>query len=200
MIITLTQGIMGETMNYEHCYLPSAKVLILPHLSASGVWRVSMVDTRLHHRLGISGPFIRHDHIHVIADVLFDVPRQRPSLGIFGVEETEFSIALANADYDFFGPLANKLALAEFLSTDVSFIHFNGASQLFGFSFLHHSANAMAQIPSSLIRNSQGPFDLVSTHAFAGFAEQVNAEKPLPEWKVRIIEDRSSGDGELIAA
>jgi hypothetical protein len=41
---------------------------------------------------------------------------------------------------------------------------------------------------------------LICAHAFLGLAEQVNAEKPLPQGKVGIVEDCSSCYAELVAA
>src|SRR5208283_5030928 len=76
---------------------------------------------------GISGEFVGHNYIYIAADVLLDVPRKCSALGIFRMEEPQFTAALANSNYDFFvrgSPAASTVAL---FSAHISFVHFDSA-------------------------------------------------------------------------
>jgi hypothetical protein len=58
----------------------------------------------------------------------------------------------------------------------------------------------MAEIPRGLVAHAQTPFELVRGNALFGFAHEISGEKPLPKGQMRIMEDRSGSDRELIAA
>src|SRR6266446_6374972 len=58
----------------------------------------------------------------------------------------------------------------------------------------------MAEIPRRLIRDCQSALHLISRDAFLGLTNEIDRKKPLPQWQVRVMEDRTRRDGELIAA
>ena len=58
----------------------------------------------------------------------------------------------------------------------------------------------MAQIPSRLVGDAQGPLELVGTHTLAGFAKQIGAKEPLHQRQVRIVENRSCCDAKIVVA
>jgi hypothetical protein len=58
----------------------------------------------------------------------------------------------------------------------------------------------MAEVPRGLIGDAENSLQLVGAHSILGFAEKVDTQEPLPKGKVRVVEDRSSGHRELIAA
>ena len=58
----------------------------------------------------------------------------------------------------------------------------------------------MAEIPRRLVRNRQRALELVRGNAFLRFAHQIDRKEPFPERQMRIVKDRASGYGELIAA
>ena len=64
----------------------------------------------------------------------------------------------------------------------------------------HGLTDAVAQIPSGLVGDSQSSVELIGAHALFGFAHQVDRQKPLTQWKVGIVHDGSRRDAELIAA
>src|ERR1039458_6088939 len=142
------------------------------------------------HRVG--GEFLRHNHVHIIADVFPDVLCQRSRCRILGMEEPQFPITLLDSDYDLFGFLASVDALPSLLAAHVSLIDLHNAIQRFRIDLLHRGAYPVTEIPRRLVRHAQSPLDLISAHALAGLAEQVDAEKPLPERKMGIVKDRAS--------
>ena len=149
----------------------------------------------------VSGPFVRHDEINVAADIFLDVLRQRAGLHVLGMEETEFAAALLESDHDFLLiVLAALPVFAALDSTNKGFIYFYNAVQWFRIDFLHRRADAMAEIPCRLVGDAKDALQLIGAHALLRLTEKVDAQEPLPQGQVGIIEDRSCCDGELIAA
>lgn len=64
----------------------------------------------------------------------------------------------------------------------------------------HCGADAMAEKPCRLVGNAGNPLQLVGAHAFLGLTEQVDTQGPLPQWKVGVVEDRSSAIFEILSA
>src|SRR2546422_8922010 len=77
----------------------------------------------------VGGEVVGHDYVHILADVLADVLRERSRLYILSMEEAQITIPLANADDDFFvlQPCACSASLV--LAADVGFVHLDGAIQ-----------------------------------------------------------------------
>lgn len=148
----------------------------------------------------ISRVFIRHDHVHVLRDVLLNVLRQCAALGVLSVEESQIAIALTDSNDNFFCSLASVDALADLLSTDVGFIHFANAVHLWLADLLNSMTNAMAEIPRRAIVNFQHSVKLMRGHAFFRLANQVHGEEPLRERQMSVMEHCASRYRELVAA
>src|SRR4029077_11129831 len=151
-------------------------------------------------RLGIRGKIIRHDYVHIRAHIFLNVLRQCPALAIIGMEETEIAAALPDTDYNLFRGATSTLAALGGLAANISLIDFYDAAQRLWHRFFHRSPDAMAEIPCSLIADSEHPFNLIGTHTLAGLAKQVRGKEPFCEREMRVMEDRSRCNGELIAA
>jgi hypothetical protein len=151
--------------------------------------------------VGIGREFIGHNHVYIIADVFFDVLGKCSRLYICRVKETEIAATLPNSDNRLFGFLASIDAPSDFLSAYLGFVHFDGTSKFLKWRFLSHRVpDAMTQIPRRPVVDSQHPFKLVCRHSLAGLAKQEHSKKPFRQGQVRIVEDRASRHGELIAA
>ena len=89
------------------------------------------------------------------------------------------------------------------LSADISFVHFDrsaNAADLQGSDLCHRLADAMAEIPSRFVANGDRSPKLAGRDSLLAFAHQIHGKKPLPQSKVRIIKNRTSRHGELVAA
>ena len=64
----------------------------------------------------------------------------------------------------------------------------------------HGRPDTMAQVPRGLVGDADGPLDLVRADALLRLANQVDRHEPLPERKVRVVEDGPRGDAEAVAA
>lgn len=147
-------------------------------------------------------PFVSNEYVHVSTDVLLDVLRQCSRLGIGGMKEAQFAIALPNADYDFLASVGSffppSLTVTAQLSANEGFVHFDGAIQHRLFSFLHGRSDTMAEVPCGLVADSEFPLHLIRRMPFARFAEQQRGEEPFLQGKVRVVEDRSRCDSKLV--
>jgi hypothetical protein len=118
------------------------------------------------------------------------------------VEHSQFAIALADADDDFFLSIAARVSRSpRSPSADVGFVHFDNAIKFTLVSFEHGLADAMAEIPRCFVGlDSQGSLNLAGRHAFLGLTEQHGGEKPRHKGQVRIVEDRIHRNAELVLA
>ncbi len=152
----------------------------------------------------VSWETISDKHFDIGAYVFADVLCQRSALGIVSMEESEIAVALPQADNDFLGLFTCSLPAPPQLAADIGFIHLNRAIQHRAVCFPHGCPDTMAEIPRRFIRAivlaPDRAFELVSAHAFLGFAEQERCEEPLLQWEMGVVEDRASRDGELVVA
>ena len=152
-----------------------------------------------HGRL-VCGSVVGENHVYVLGDVFADVPSERASLCVVSMEEPEITIALADADYDFFVVEFSHLALVAVPAANVGHIHFDFAIQHWLVGLSHCVPNAVAEIPRGFVGHPHGTLNLQSGHALFGFAEQVRNEEPFSERQVRVIKDRPRSNGELVIA
>src|ERR1035438_2134665 len=160
-----------------------------------------LADSRFPHSAGVGSPVIRHNHVHVTADVLADVLRQRPRLRILSMEEPEFPAALLDADnWNLFAltvrdaPCAVRVPLT---TADPSFIHFNRAIQRLWIDFFHRGPDAMAEVPRGFVASADHALDLVRRDAFAGLTHEVGGSEPSRQGEFSILKDGSGQNGEL---
>ena len=148
----------------------------------------------------IGGEVIGYDHIHVRANVLADVLRQCAGLRIFSMEEAEIAAALTDADHNFFRFLASVNTPSDLFAAYVGFIYFNRAVQFRRGRLLNSVTNSVAQVPCCAIVDSEHSLKLVCRDSLARLAHDVGPKEPFSQRQVRIVKDRASRNGELIAA
>lgn len=159
------------------------------------------VHARAPHCIRVGRELISDHNFHVIANVLSDDLGQRAGLCILDVEEAEIAVTLSESDHDFLGFLCSVNTLADLLSADVGLIHFDGTVQHgLIFHFLHSGADAVAEVPSGFVADSQCSFHLVRGETFSRFHHQQDGRKPLVQRQVGIVKDRAGENGELIEA
>ena len=141
--------------------------------------------------------FVSHDdfdaRIHIPSNDVVDALL----IHVVGFNEVQMTTALPDADHSTF--VLQLSLVTMLLATDIGFVHFDCPGE-FVARLRHCSANSVAQVPRGLVADSERAVDLIRAHALTGFAEQVCCKKPLPQRQVRVMEDRASRDGELIAA
>lgn len=157
-------------------------------------------DVRFVERVGIGSEVICHDDVYVFGDVLPNVLGQRPGFYILRMEEAKLSATLLDADNNFFVGSASAMPLGAAPTAHICLVNLQHAVQRFRVNFLHRCPYAMAEIPRRLVADSERSLDLVGTDAFLGLGEQIDGKEPLPQGKMGVVKDRSSGDGKLIAA
>src|ERR1035437_2522533 len=125
---------------------------------------------RVPDRLAIGGQFIGHDYGNISADVLLDVSRQSSSLGIFGMEESQITAALANPNHNLFVGCGSPASRITLLSADIGFVQLDSTIQHGTLYCSHRSTNPMEQIPCGFVGTfvfaPNGSPQLMGTHAF----------------------------------
>ena len=88
------------------------------------------------------------------------------------------------------------------LAAHKGFIHFHDAEQCRAFKRVvsHRFPDAVAEIPSSLVRDSQGTVKLMGRNSLLGYAHEVDGSEPLADRKVGIVHDGPGRSTEMIAA
>ena len=95
---------------------------------------------------------------------------------------------------------ASGLAVSMLFSAKVGFVYFHSTVHHGPLYFFHGSTNPVAEIPRRFVAHSQSAFDLICAHALACFHQKQHCHKPAWQWQVRVVEDRASRHGELVAA
>src|ERR1051326_8644568 len=156
--------------------------------------------------LAVSRKLIGHDYVHIRTDVFLNVSLQRSSTRILGMEETHIAATLPDANHNFLALVHSPLAAAStaLLSANIGFVHFYRAIKHRALFRFHGSANPVKQIPRCFVRAfvltpKRAP-QLISRHPFSRFHKQQYGEKPVTQGKVRVMEDRAAGNGELVFA
>ncbi len=92
--------------------------------------------------------------------------------------------------------------LARALAADHRLVHFDHADQRGSAERVvaHRFADAVAQIPGSLVGDVQLPLELIGADALTGIAHEVDGDEPLAERQVGVVHDRARGHAELVAA
>src|SRR5579864_8909972 len=114
----------------------------------------------------VCGEIIRHYHVHIFGDVLFDVSRQRSGLNIVSVEDSSLATALPDANDNFLLSATPETAALDStlgFATHVGFIYFDNTAELFfaAFNRTHGHADSMAQEPCGLVADTEHPLELV---------------------------------------
>jgi len=150
----------------------------------------------------VSDPFVCNQYVNVLTDVFFDVLRECASPNVACMEEAEIATALPYANDNLFFGLSDSLSMSEFPTTDEGFVHLANTIKHGLIYLFHGGSDAMAQIPRGFIRafvlSPDSPLELECAHAFLSLTEQQDSKKPLLKRQMGVVEDRASGDGELI--
>jgi len=156
--------------------------------------------------VGVNRMFIGNQNVHVLTDILSNVLRNRTLLNISCMEETKIAITLPDADDDLLCVVSeSRFALASVqLAADIGFIHFDSTIEHGLICFFHCCTNAMAEIPGRFVRTlvqaPNRPLELMCAHSLFSFAKQQGSHEPFRQRQMGIMEDRASGNGELIIA
>ena len=178
--------------------LDGVGVNVTVRVLAGMVDRAVLFALQLVERPRVDRGFIGHNDFYAAADVSLDDFPHGVGLGIFRVNHPQIAIALSDADDDF---LYATLPPASGLAANVGFVNlYSAALKFFRLNVLHSLSDAVAEIPSRLIARVERALKLERRHSFFGFAHQVDGCKPFRQWKVRVVKDRASRNGELIAA
>lgn len=150
------------------------------------------------HRGFIRGGVIGEDYFHVLGDVLADVLCQRARLCIVRVKESQIAVALANANHDFLVVEFPDLPFAAIPAADIGNVHLDFAIQHWLVSLRHRMPDAVTEVPRGFITHSNRALDLQGGHSLLRFAEKVRREKPLGEWKMRIVKHGAGCNRKLV--
>ena len=147
----------------------------------------------------VRGPVVGIDGLSLVLGVLLDEIMQ--GLSVKAVDNLESGLAATLDDSNDDAFVASVTVADALLSTTYpSFIHLNLAAQFRRVGFGHSVADAVAEIPCGLVRDSDGALDLIGRDAFLGLQHQVDSNEPLGERKVAVMEDGACRHGELVAA
>src|SRR6266849_1056362 len=87
------------------------------------------------------------------------------------------------------------------LPAHIGFIGFDDPAQLFPqWTLTHAVADAVSHEPRALVRDFQRAMELMGTHPFFRGRIEMECPKPLIEWNVAVLKDRSDCHAELLAA
>src|SRR5579862_741821 len=150
---------------------------------------------------GIGVEFVGNDHFNIFAHIVSDILRQSSSLHVLSMEEPQIAATLPDADYDLLvGIAVSGLTVGVLLPAQIRFVYFNSTVHHRALCFFHGSTNPMTEIPRCFVADSECALDLIRAHALACLTEKQGSKKPLLQGKMGIVEDRASGDAELIIA
>jgi hypothetical protein len=151
-------------------------------------------------RASVGFPIVCVQNLDISTQVFADILFQRPALYIFRVKESEIAATLPQANRDFLVFPAMRSALANVPTADKGFVHFHLTIHHWLINFDHSRSDAVAEVPRGLVAHTKSALDLTGRLPFLGFTEQQGSHKPLAQGQVRIIEDRTSGNTELVVA
>src|SRR5680860_3594 len=147
----------------------------------------------------IRSPVIGIDNFSIRRDMLLNEGIQRFTVTAFYNLKANLTAAFYNANDDgFIAFVATPFAFN--FSANPSLINFNATSKRRLRNFAHGGADSMAEIPCCFVRHAERALNLISRYAFPGFRHHVNGQKPFPQRKMTIMEDRTGSYRELIAA
>jgi hypothetical protein len=159
---------------------------------------VLILETRsLRHSL-VGIQFIGEENIHIFSHVFLEKLFENAPSDFLGVKQSKFTIALPDSDDWTLSGAAPAMLKSVSLSADISFVHLDLSVEHRLVALGHCSTDAMAQVPSGLVAHSERPLNLTGGYALFCFTEQKRRSKPLFKRQMRVIENRSGCNGELI--
>src|SRR2546429_3890257 len=187
----------NTTLEKRECGFDCISVNVAMRVLAGMVDSLVKILLHLVERPRIDSRFIRHNHFHMTADVGVDNLPHGRRFGIFGANQSEIAVALANANYHGYFALCTPSA---FLASNVGFVYLNSAAKFFRSGLQHCSADSVAEVPCRFIADSERALNLAGRHSLLRFAKQDRSEKPLLKRQMCIMEDGVHGHAELVLA
>ena len=121
--------------------------------------------------------FVSHNYVNRFIHVLGNDVIQGALRNVLSANESQWAATLPNTNYDLF--LGSATAFLSALPTaNIRFVHFDSTGKFFFLSFYHCGPDAMAEVPSCFVADTQHALHLVSGMAFSGFTNQVSCEEP----------------------
>ena len=145
---------------------------------------------------------IRVDRRRVDRNVILDLFDDTLQRYRWHVARPRFPVTLHNSEDGRFVVLRPLPALVV-LAADVGFIGFDHAGERFfvgQFKQTHRPEDAMRQVPRALIGRAQIALKLFRAEAFLCVHHQGDRCEPFVQRQMRVVEDRSRGGTELVAA
>jgi len=157
--------------------------------------RIMIADALVRH------PFIRNDLFRVGRCELLNEATKLLSGSVRNDAHPHITATLNDAcNNGFIGEVVAAPAPAYLLSTDEGFIRFDRSFKQLRGGLRHSGTDTMTEIPRGLVGHTDHALHLVGGNALFGFDGQVDRHKPFLQGQVRIVEDRSCRDRELVAA
>jgi hypothetical protein len=149
-----------------------------------------------HSLVGIQ--FIGEENIHIFSHIFLEKLFENAPGDFLGVKQPKFTIALPNSDDWTLSGAAPAMLKSVSLSADIGFVHLDLPVEHRLVALGHGRTDAMAQVPSGFVAHSERPLNLTCGYALLCFTEQERRSKPLFKGQVRVIENRSGCNGELV--
>lgn len=183
-------GFNGVGMNVSHDVHPGIVIDSLVILSAS-----------LSHGGDVGHMVVRENHVHVLADILAAVFRERAGLRIVSMEESQVAVPLSDAHNYLFSIETMNATLVSAFAANVGNVDFYFSVQHRLIGLRHCVPDAMTEIPCGLVgADSKRALNLAGGHSFLGFTEEERCCEPFFKGQVGIIENRASSNRKLIIA
>lgn len=156
----------------------------------------------------IAGPFAGHEQAHLVGDGVHHEFSENVCTDCADNARHDVALAADRADYGYFvrtkaatTTIPAPAVLVVGLAADEGFINLNDATKLAEILFDKRRTDAMAHIPSGLIRaEADVTMDLPRTHALFAGQQKVNDAIPDPQIDVRVFEKGPGNVGKPIAA
>jgi len=178
------------------CVRGHAQAAFVPNVFLFRVIHLAMLAVKLRSVEVVELGFVRHDDIDRLVYVAGDNLIDLVLIQVRGGDEMEMPATLTDAHHRLMLlPLVRVLRV----TADVHLVNLNRALE-FVFGLFHCLADAMAEIPRSLVRSADHALDLIRRNPLARFGKQIRNEEPFSERQMRVVKDRAYSHGELVFA
>jgi hypothetical protein len=142
-----------------------------------------------------------HDYLNIFAHCVADVLGESSGFHVLSMEKPQIAAALPDTYNDLLFTVAvSGLAVSSLTCADVGFVHFDSSIHHGAFYFLHGSTNPVTEIPRCLIADSERALHLICRESLPGLNKQQDGGEPSCQWKMRVVENSSGSDREVIFA
>ena len=168
---------------------------LLGRMAHSPVYGVFVLDPKVRPK------FVGVNRLSFIPDCSIDEIMQGSALDIGYAFDPDLPAALDGSGHPCLIALV-CVSFASGASSYQSFIHFNNSDQSRAFKGVvaHRLSDAVAEIPSRLVRYSQSSMELIGRYSLAGFAHQIDCRKPFSQRQMGIVHDSARSGAEMVTA